>query len=394
MRTNIVRPVANTFALSLCALAAAYVVQAQAPAGQPYYPPAGQWARKAPAEVGMDGARLDAAIAFAKTRETNMPRDFSTQEKIFGALLGPIPSSRAATNGLVIRNGYLVAEFGDTSAADPTYSVAKSMLATVTGIAVRDGLIKNLDAPVGSQVKDGGYDSPHNAKVTWRHHLQQHSEWEGEMWGKKHDFVGTTAFGDGERKPRALQDPGTYYEYNDVRINRFSLSLLRTFKKTVPDVFRDEVMNVIGASNTWRWIPYNNSYIEVDGRKMASVSGGTRWGGGVWINSHDMARFGYLWLRTGRWGSKQVLPPAYIKQALTASPHGSDYGFLWWLNTKGGAKTLPTNSFQAQGAGSNTIFISPDHDLVIVWRWHGQGKEDFFRQVIASIQGTTSAPSQ
>ena len=58
------------------------------------------------------------------------------------------------------------------------------------------------------------------------------------------------------------------------------------------------------------------------------------------------------------------------------------------------AKTLPTNSFQAQGAGSNTIFISPDHDLVIVWRWHGQGKEDFFRQVIASIQGTTTAPRQ
>ena len=47
--------------------------------------------------------------------------------------------------------------------------------------------------------------------------------------------------------------------------------------------------------------------------------------------------------------------------------------------------------FEARGAGSNTIFISPDHDLVIVWRWHGAGKEDFFRQVIASIQGTTSA---
>ena len=394
MRTNTLRRITATMiALSLCALAAAFiVVHAQAPAGPAYYPPAGQWARKTPAEVGMDAARLDAAISFAKTRETNIPSDFSAQEKIFGTLLGPIPKSRAATNGIVIRNGYLVAEFGDTSAVDPTYSVAKSMLATVTGIAVRDGLIKDLDAPVGSQVKDGGYDSPHNAKVTWRHHLQQHSEWEGEMWGKKHDFVGTTAFGDGERKPRTLQEPGSYYEYNDVRINRFSLSLLRTFKKTVPDVFRDEVMNVIGASNTWRWIPYNNSYAEVDGRKMASVSGGTRWGGGVWINSHDMARFGYLWLRNGRWGSKQIIPPAYIKMALTPSAHGPDYGFLWWLNTKGGAKTLPTNSFQAQGAGSNTIFISPDHDLVVVWRWHGQGKEDFFRQVLGSIQAPTSAP--
>ena len=252
---------------------------------QPYYPPAGQWAQKAPADVGMDAAKLDAAIAFAKTRETNWPRDFSTQEKIFGSLLGPIPKSRAATNGVVIRNGYVVAEFGDTNAADPTYSVAKSMLATVAGVAVREGLIKDLDAPVGSQIKDGGYDSPQNAKVTWRNHLQQESEWEGEMWGKKHDFVGTVAFGDGERKPRTLQAPGTFYEYNDVRINRFSLSLLRLFKKPVPDVFRDEVMNVIGASNTWQWIPYKNSYADVDGKKLASVSGGTRWGGGVWINA-------------------------------------------------------------------------------------------------------------
>ena len=376
-------------ALCLCVSLACYgALSAQAP---PYYPPAGQWAKKTPAEVGMDAAKLSAAIEFAKSRETNpktFPADFSRQEIIFGSLLGPIPKSRAATNGVVIRNGYVVAEYGDVNAADPTYSVAKSMLSTVTAIAVRDGLIKDLDAPVGSQIKDGGYDSPHNAKVTWRHHLQQESEWEGEMWGKKHDFVGTAAFGECERKPRALQAPGTFYEYNDVRINRFSLSLLRLFKKPVPDVFRDEVMNVIGASNTWQWIPYKNSYADVDGKKMASVSGGTRWGGGVWISAMDMARFGYLWLRNGKWGGKQIIPPAYIKQALTASAHGPDYGFLWWLNTQGRQKGLPTNSYQAQGAGGNTIFISPDHDLVIVVRYSAAGTP-FFRQVIESIQTTT-----
>jgi CubicO group peptidase (beta-lactamase class C family) len=368
---------------------------AQAPAARAtYYPSAGEWTRKTPAEVGMDAAKLAAAIKFAEARETNWPRDFSTQEKIFGSLLGPIPAQRAATSGLVIRSGYIVAEFGDTSAVGPTYSVAKSMLATVTGIAVRDGLIKNLDAPVGSQIADGGYRSPQNAQVTWRHHLQQESEWEGEMWGKKHDFVGRAAFGDGERKPRNLQPPGAHYEYNDVRINRFALSLLRLFGKPVPEVFREQVMSVIGASNSWQWIPYTNSYAEVDGRTLASVSGGTRWGGGVWINAVDMARFGYLWLRNGRWESQQIVPPAFVKAALTPSAHGPDYGFLWWLNTRGGAKTLPTNSFQAQGAGSNTIFVSPDHDLVIVWRWHGAGKEDFFRQVIDAIQQpTTNGPA-
>ena len=155
-------------------------------------------------------------------------------------------------------------------------------------------------------------------------------------------------------------------------------------------MFRDEIMNPIGASNTWQWIPYDNSYVEVDGKKMPSVSGGTRWGGGVWINAWDMARFGYLWLRNGKWENKQIIPADYVKTALTPSKHGPDYGFLWWLNTRGGAKTLPTNSFQAQGAGSNTIFVSPDHDLVIVWRWHGRDKEQFFRQVIGAIGNTSS----
>ena len=137
------------------------------------------------------------------------------------------------------------------------------MLATVAGLAVRDGLITNLDAPVGATVKDGGYDSPRNAQVTWKHHLQQTSEWEGNMWGKQDNFIGKEAFGQGEMKPREQMRPGTHYEYNDVRINRFALSLLRTFKKPVPEVFRERIMDPIGASNTWRWIPYHNSFVEI-----------------------------------------------------------------------------------------------------------------------------------
>ncbi len=355
----------------------------------PYYPPAGPWAKKSPAELGMDPAKLAEAVAWAQTRESNREMDFSDQEKIFGSLLGSVPTKRAKTNGLVIYKGYVVAEFGDTTWADPTYSVAKSMMATVAGIAMRDGKITNLDAPVGAAVKDGGYDSPRNAQVSWKMHLQQETEWEGNMFGKKDDFVGAEAFGDGERKPRELKRPGTFYEYNDVRINRLGMSLLQTFRKPVPEVFRDEVMDVIGASNSWKWVPYHNSYVTIDGKKMPSVSGGTRWGGGVWINSWDMARFGYLWLRGGRWGDKQILPPAYVKEAVTASKvaNSPDYGYLWWLNTQGkNYPGLPTNVYGARGAGSNTILISPDHDLVVVWRWHAGNEGEFAKRVIAAIK--------
>lgn len=362
----------------------------QAAAGAPYYPPAGGWARKPASELGMDQAALDAAVRFAQTRESTRAMDFSDQERIFGSLLGSVPNIRAKTNGLVIYKGYVVAEFGDTTWADPTYSVAKSMLSTVAALAVRDGKVTNLDEPVGRLVKDGGYDSPRNSLVTWKMHLQQETEWEGEMFGKKDDFVGTKAFGEGERKPRELKRPGTFYEYNDVRINRFGQSLLRAWGESVPDVFRREVMDVIGASNTWRWIPYHNSYVTVNGKQVASVSGGTRWGGGVWINAQDMARFGYLWLRGGKWGDRQVLPPAYVKAAVTPSQHGPDYGYLWWLNTQGrNYPGLPATAYGARGAGSNTITILPEQDLVVVWRWHAGNEAEFVKRVVAAIKPTS-----
>ena len=353
---------------------------------KPYFPPAGTWGKKAPKQLGMDVAALDAAIKFAQSRETERAMDFSDQVRTFGSLLGSVPTERAHTNGVVIYKGYVVAEFGDTSAVDPTYSAAKSMLSTIAAIAVRDGKLTNLNDPVAKFIQDGGYDSPQNGQVTWQMHLQQESEWEGEMWGKKHDFVGRVAFGAGERKPRVLQPPGTFYEYNDVRINRFALSLLHLFKKPLPDVFRDEVMNVIGASHSWKWVPYHNSYVEIDGKRMASVSGGTRWGGGMWINAWDLARFGYLWLRNGNWNGKQILPPAYVKAAITPSKNGPDYGYLWWLNTKRkNYPDLPTTTFGARGAGSNTVTILPEQDLVIVWRWHAGNEAEFVKRVVAAI---------
>lgn len=371
-------------------LAASFIAGHDVYAAQPasaYYPPAGTWARKAAGELGMDQAALDSAIAFAQAHESTRAMDFSDQERIFGSMLGSVPDIRAATNGVVIYKGYVVAEFGDTTWVDPTYSVAKSMLSTVTAIAVRDGRISSLDEPVGNIVKDGGYDSPHNALVTWKMHLQQQSEWQGTMFGKKDDFIGQEGFGQGERKPRDIRQPGTLYEYNDVRINRFALSLLRTLGQSVPTVFRREVMDPIGASNTWRWIPYHNSFVDVDGRRLASVSGGTRWGGGVWINAQDMARFGYLWLRGGKWEERQIVPVAFVKAALSPSEHGPDYGYLWWLNTQG--KTypgLPTTAYGARGAGSNTITVLPEQDLVVVWRWHSGNEAEFVKRVVAAIR--------
>jgi CubicO group peptidase (beta-lactamase class C family) len=357
-------------------------------AGHAYYPSAGpDWQHQTAAAAGFDESRLAEAVAFAQTQETTqMAPDFSTQEEIFGKLLGPMPTSRAATNGLVLRHGYIVAEWGDTQHPDPTYSVAKSFLSTLLGVALERKLIKDIHEPVAASIHDGGYDSEHNRLITWEHHARQTSEWEGELWGKNADFVGHEAFGKGERRPRALQVPGSYFEYNDVRINRLALSLLRVWRRPLPQVLKTEIMDPIGASDTWQWVPYPNAMATVDGQSMPSVSGGTRWGGGLRISARDEARFGYLFLRRGRWGRRQLVAPQWITEATTRGPVGPDYGYLWWLNTERKAwPDAPASSYAALGAGQNTIWIDPEHDIVIVWRWHNGNPNELIKRVLAAL---------
>ena len=352
-----------------------------------YFPPPGKWQRKSPGDVGLDAAKLQQAVDFAKTKgsDWNFERD---QVKAFGPLLGPIPKTHAATNGFVVRHGYIAAEFGDTKAVDPVYSMAKSFVSTTAGLAVTKGLIKDINDPVAKYIHDGGYDSPHNAKITWRNHAEQTTEWEGTLWDRNADFTDPTRFGAAALPARPIQDPGTHYEYNDVRMNRFALSLARLFGKSVPDVFKENIMDPIGASDTWKWYGYDNSYVDINGKKVQSVTGGTRWGGGFWTNSEDIARVGLLILNHGNWNGRQLISEQWLTDAVKASALGPDYGYCWWLNTKQKKwPNLPANSFAAVGNGGNAIWISPSHDLVIVWRWYDGDKslDAFARQVIDSI---------
>ena len=336
----------------------------------------------------MDARKLQQAVDYAQANGSDWDFD-RDQVRVFGKPLGPLPKQRAATNGIILRHGYIVAQFGDTKANDPVYSVAKSFLSTVASIAVARGLIKDVNDPVAKYIDDGGYASPHNAKITWKNHLQQESEWEGSLWGKNADFVGVQEFGEGQRSPRAIQDPGSFYEYNDVRINRFSLSLLRLFGKGLPEILKTSIMDPIGASQDWRWVPYKNSTVEVEGHQVGSVSGGTRWGGGLWINSEDLARFGLLILNHGRWGDRQIVSAKWLKDAATPSLHGPDYGYLWWLNTKQKEwPSGPASAFAAVGHGGNTIWIDPQHDIVFVWHWYDTKSMDgMVQRLMAAVTG-------
>jgi hypothetical protein len=234
---------------------------------------------EAPADVaGMRWMWLEEAARFAAENETPWPYDLRLhleggyfEAPPFNELLGPI-RPRGPTNGLVLRRGFKIASWGETDQIDFTFSAAKSYLSLLAGIAVMDGLIAELDEPVGCSVHDGGFESEQNRGITWRHLLQNTSEWEGELFGKSDVIDRNRSLGlEGRGRKgdlRPLRVPGTYWEYNDVRVNRLSLALLRRFRRPLPEVFAERIMDPIGASSDWSWHGYRTSKVVVDGRMI------------------------------------------------------------------------------------------------------------------------------
>ena len=161
-------------------------------------------------------------------------------------------------------------------------------------------------------------------------------------------------------------------EYNDVRVNLLAYSLLQIWRTPLPKVLKKHIMDPIDASTTWRWYGYENSWTNIDGIKMQSVSGGGHSGGGLFISTEDQARFGLLFMNEGKWKDKQLISNAWIREATKPSIPNPSYGYMWWLNTEGKdnrMSNLSANGYYAAGFGGNYIIVEPKEKLVIVLRW-------------------------
>jgi CubicO group peptidase (beta-lactamase class C family) len=350
---------------------------------QVYYPPAGKWERRSPLEMGFDATKLEKAVQFARENDYSGSRDLRIailegfQREPYHKIVGPT-KKRGGPAGLIIRNGYIVAEWGDIERVDMTFSVTKSYLSTVAGLAIDMGLINSVDDRGSEYVWDGTFEGEHNGQITWEHLLNQSSDWSGDLFGMP-DWADRPPAEGGidEWKNRKLNAPGTFYKYNDVRVNVLAYSLLQVWRVPLPQVLKKNIMDPIGASTTWRWYGYENSWVNVDGTWVQSVSGGGHSGGGLFINTLDHARFGLLFLRKGKWEAKQLFPEEWIRMATEPSPANESYGYMWWLSE---------NLFYAAGFGGNYIIISPDQNMVIVTRWlEPSERQGFIRMVMDAI---------
>ena len=383
---------------------------------QSYFPEKNNWETRSPKELGLNESQLQTAIDFALTHESkeNPNLKMAHYESAFGREpfgfpVGPMKNRGAAT-GLIIYKGYVVGQWGDPSRVDLTFSVAKSFLSTTAGLAVKEGLIRSehdLVYPYMAPIYPYDpykmlmnkadhldqedvfelFDTEHNRKITWDHLLRQTSDWEGSLWGKP-DWADRPSEGVRQKRTRPQNEPGSVYEYNDTRVNVLALALLNIWRKPLPTVLKEKIMDPIGASNTWRWTGYENSFVVLDGQIIQSVSGGSHWGGGMMLSAWDQARFGYLTLRNGNWKGEQLIPESWLEKSKTPTPANPGYGFMnYFLNQdQKEVPGAPKSAFLHIGAGTNMIYVDQENDLVIVARWIPNGdKAELVRLILEAL---------
>ena len=374
-----------------------------------YFPPADNWERKTPTSLRIDSNLIHQAIQYAETHETKFPKNLMlTQAMQFGKEpfsdpIGPM-ADRGPTSGVILYKGFIIAEWGNANAVEMVHSVTKTFLSTVVGLAVEKGLIHSINdkvypylppielanKPITSDINPivqtsfiYPFETEHNRKINWEHLLRQTSDWEGVLWGKP-DWADRPSDKSDEWTTRKRFEPGTVYKYNDTRVNALALAATTVWRKPLPEVLREEVMQPIGASNTWAWTGYKNAWIVLDGKMIQSVSGGGHFGGGMFINAYDMARFGLLTLRNGNWNGKQIISEDWIKKSKTASTTNTGYGFMnYFLNTdKKMYPSAPASSYAFLGNGTNAIYVDKENDIVAVIKWMDDKSVDGFLKLV------------
>ena len=275
--------------------------------------------------------------------------------------------------------------------------MTKTFLTTVIGLAWQRGLIRDVNDYARDYMPPGVdlFEAEHNQKIKWEHLLRQTSDWQGTLWGKP-DWAdrpeGKTA---ADWPNRPLREPGTHFKYNDVRVNVMSLAALQVWRRPLPQVLREEVMEPIGASSTWRGTatrtPGSISTDRKFSRCRAAATGAaacsstrTTWrASGICSCATASGRIARSCRRSGS------------QMARTPGPANANYGFAnWYLNTeRKPVPTAPATAVRFVGNGNNIIYIDWENDLVIVTRW-SNGLNDLVGKTIASLKRSPTTAGQ
>lgn len=325
--------------LAAASLVAALALDGRdARAAEPAWPGT-TWATAAPAQVGMDAALLLQGVDFAKG---------------YGGA------------GMVVRQGHVVATWGDTNALVNVRSVAKSFGSILAGVAVGDGLLALSDR-AQDRLPSFGLPPQSNAATGWLplvtlEQLATHTA----GFAKDGGYVETNLA------------PGTAFRYSDGGSNWMGDVLTATFRQDLSTVLRARVLNPIGVPTSGlRWGVNTYRPEPIDGVTRRAINST------IYASADAMARVGLLLARGGQWRTTQVLPRDYVERAAkvpdslirlqpaadyeVSTPYPTQhYGLLFWNNADGAMPGLPTGSFWAWGLDDALIVAVPSLDLVVV----------------------------
>lgn len=306
------------------------------------------WAESGPGAQGMDSVRLAVAVGQASA----IPRLMSL---------------------LVVRNGTLVVEEyfrgNHADSLNDVRSVTKSVVSTLTGIALKRGDFTSLDQTLGELLPDAPYqDSRQRGITVW----QLLSMAGGFEWFEDHgpDYTNWIRSQDHVRyllERPIVSEPGTAFAYNSAAVDLLGVVLQRATGQTLEE-FADEVLfGPLGITRRrWEVLP----------------EGHDNGGAGLDLRPRDLARLGQLYLQEGRSGDQNVLSRSWTVEATRphwgwrsrfGPLHALSYGYLWWTDSR-----PEGDVFLAWGWGGQFILVQRATGLVVVatTEWRGMADED------------------
>jgi len=294
------------------------------------YWPSDNWRTSTPEKQGMDSGKL-----------LDMFKEIQKEKT-------PIHSV------LIIKNGYLVTEayFApyNKNMKHSIYSSTKSVISTLVGIAIDEGYIKGVDQKVLDffpEVEVKRYE--HLVKDMTIEHLLTMSA--GHTEDSSNPIFLTSNFPQTFFDLHFSSKAGEKFLYDSGATHLLSLIINRTTGMSAEAYAKKHLFEPLKIKD-YKWDKDPN---------------GTHLGGwGLYLKPKDMAKFGYLIMKDGKWNKKQVVSKEWIKTATSKHIEGywgetkaDDYGYLWWLNPAGG--------FRADGYGGQYIFVIPEQDLIVVF---------------------------
>ncbi|HWW85376.1 MAG TPA: serine hydrolase [Vicinamibacterales bacterium] len=261
---------------------------------------------------------------------------------------------------MVVQHGAVVDEWGDIDKKIDAYSVRKSLLSALYGIYSAEGIIDINQTLEQLEIDD----SPN--PLTGQEKQARIVDILRARSGVYHAVDFETESMTRDRPPRGSHAPGTFWYYNNWDFNVLGSIFEKKTGLKIGEAFDRRIAKAIGMQD---FQPSDVFYFG----GPASIHPTYHFE----MTARDLARFGLLYLRHGRWNGKQIIPEAWVEKSSHASEivtsNGANLGgyeYLWWIDY-GGAHfpevSLP-GTFSARGAGAHYVMVIPTLDMVVIHR--------------------------